>query len=147
MGDQPIIQDELNQAKSRNTSILHSYLNLFASLEFEQWGELWTDNGQFTIPYPIDRPMAIAGKETLVNHFNAFKPMVAQMHYSNIEVIQTIDPNRFVVRMNNYVKAINNYEYSNLLVWFVKVENGKIAEIEEYFDPIAYDNFVKALSS
>jgi ketosteroid isomerase-like protein len=148
MGDPPVSHIDLDQAKARNASILQSYLDLFGSLQFEEWGELWTKQGKFTIPYPISQPpMVIAGKETLVNHFNAFKPMVAEMRYSDIEVIQSLNPDQFVAKMNNYVKAINGYEYSNQLVWFVKIENGKIAEILEYFDPIAYNDFVTALSS
>lgn len=142
-----MLHSDLDQAKARNTSILQSYLNLFGSLKFEEWGELlWSEQGRFITPYPISQPpMTIAGKEMLVKHFNAFKPLIAEMHWSNIEVVQAIDPDQLVAKMNNYVKATNGYEYRNQLVWFVTIENDKISEILEYFDPIAYDQFVKAL--
>lgn len=144
----PVSSTDLDQAKLRNMTILQSYLDLFGSLQFEEWGDLWVEEGKFVIPYPIHQsPVVIAGKEMLVNHFNAFKSMVAEMRYSDIDMIQSVDPNQFIVKLNNYVKAVNNYEYRNQLVWFVKVENGKILELVEYFDPSAYDAFVKALSS
>jgi hypothetical protein len=33
---------DLENAQSRNTSILQSYFDLFGALQFEQWGELWS---------------------------------------------------------------------------------------------------------
>ncbi|MES1025806.1 nuclear transport factor 2 family protein [Gloeocapsa sp. BRSZ] len=144
----PMPSIDIDQAKARNTAILRSYLDLFESLKFEEWGELWSEQGKFIIPYPVNQPPTIiAGKETLVEHFNTFKPIVAEMRFSDIDIIQATNSELFVVKMSNYVKATNGYEYKNKLVWFVKIEDDKISEILEYFDPVAYNQFVKELSA
>jgi ketosteroid isomerase-like protein len=121
-------------------------LGPYSSNNGENYG-LWSEEGKFITLYPIDQPTAIAGKQNLVEHFGVFKSSVAKIHFSDIEIIQSLNPDRFTARMNIAVETVNNYHYRNQLIWFVAIKDDKIDEILEYYDPIAYNQSIKSFSS
>jgi hypothetical protein len=55
--------------------IWNAYKSLLKDREYEQWGELWTDDGKFVVAYGRDRASfqeeSHAGKDDIVGFFSA----------------------------------------------------------------------------
>ncbi len=122
------------------------YAKLFCSDALNQWGELWQPDGQFTVAYPLGgMPATITGREEIVKGMKLLAKLVKSIEVLDSVVFSTTDSSVFFVEYNLVIKTRARDPYESPIVSKVTLQDGKIAELKEYYDSQAYQRFMTTM--
>ena len=119
-----------------------------------QWQTLIADNILWELAYApsLGHPATLSGREEAVRHATWFVGAVENFRFFNLEVHALADPQRAVaeVKGEGIIKSTGRM-YRRDYVVFLRVVDGKIAFLREYFDPVraarALDTPIRGLES
>jgi ketosteroid isomerase-like protein len=104
-----------------------------------RWQTLIADEILWELPYApaIGHPERLSGRAEVVTHVNWFLRAVANFRFYDLRIHASADPEAAVaeVRAEALIKPTGRI-YLQEYVVFLRAENGKVAFIREYFDPV-----------
>lgn len=129
--------------RERNVAAVREYFRLQSEPDLDAWIQLWAPEGRQLIPFaPYDFPKAVEGRDALDK---VYRELYAG--YRTIEVDVTVhplvDPDMVLAQWHTHAELVAGGAYANELIGLFRFrEDGKLAELTEYFNPIA---FLKAI--
>jgi uncharacterized protein len=103
------------------------------------WRELIADNLEWELIYApsLGHPARLSGREAVERHVGWFRGAVEDFRFFDLRVYPFADPNGAVaeVRAEGLITATGR-TYRQEYVLFLRAEDGKIAFLREYFDPV-----------
>ncbi len=136
-------EPDIDAIRDRNVATVWEYFRLQNERDLDGWLDLWAPNGRQMIPFaPYDFPPAVEGRAELER---VYRKLYAA--YSSLEVDATIypmfDPNDVVAQWYTRAELVGGGIYaSEVMGMFKFADDGKLSEVTEYFNPIA---FLKAI--
>jgi uncharacterized protein len=104
-----------------------------------RWRTLIADDLVWELPYAlaIGHPARLAGREAVQRHVDWFLGAVQDFRFSDLQVQAMADPEAAVaeVRAEALIKPTGRI-YRQDYVVFLRVRDGRIAFLREYFDPV-----------
>ena len=134
---------------SKPQEIWEFYKRLLESKEFDEWGNLWANDGQFVIAYGKENfgEETYQGRENIVSFFSDSREKV-KIYFENDVFQATKNPDIFFVTFdfNAIITASRNHYKNRIVCQFTLDKQGKINERIEYVDPIKRQAFLEELS-
>ncbi|WP_332874496.1 nuclear transport factor 2 family protein [Azotobacter chroococcum] len=133
--------------------LLHLHFETFVN-DHERWKTLIADDLVWELPFApaLGHPARLSGRDQVLNHVGWFVGAVENFRFHDLKVHPGAAPSEASaeVKAEGLIKPTGRL-YQQDYVLFVRVENGKLAFIREYFDPvraaIALDAPIPALAS
>ena len=123
-----------------------SYTELLCAGKASEWRQLWQDDGQFTVAYPFGgMPATTQGSADIAKGVKALAQLTKKIEISNVEVIETTDPNLFIAEYMLELRGRRADPYRSKIMAKVTLRDGKIAAVTEYFDSLEYRDFLKTM--
>jgi len=115
------------------------YQTLIAQQRFDEWIELWADDGVLEFPYaPAGRRRAYQGKADILAYMKHATGRVAADSVEQMRISPMLDPGMAVVELSFKGRALaNDAPYNQSLVIFFEVQDGKLRRHREYWNPLA----------
>lgn len=133
---------------SKPQEVWELYKSLLRSNRYDEWGDLWADDGQFTVVYGKERfgEETHNGRKEIVSFFSGARDKIETTYFENDVVHKIENSDIFYVTFDFNVITTGKYHYKNRIVCqFTLDGQGKIKELIEYADPIARQRFLKEL--
>ncbi len=118
--------------------LLNQYLYLFSEQRWEEWIELWADDGVLEFPYaPAGRSSIYTGKDQILAYM---QPLGGRMQMDSLDYFDLhpmADPNVVCFEMGftgHIVETGAAYEQKYISI--VHIADGKITRYREYWNPI-----------
>ncbi|RKS24889.1 hypothetical protein BJ917_2373 [Pseudomonas sp. WPR_5_2] len=123
---------------SSAAQLLHLHFHTFID-DHEQWKTLIADDLLWELPYApgLGHPERLNGRNEVLDHVGWFVGAVENFRFHDLKIHAFADPSMAVaeVKAEGLIKPTGRI-YRQDYVLFCRVENGKIAFLREYFDPI-----------
>ena len=104
-----------------------------------QWETLIADDITWELAYApsVGHPARLSGRAEVVRHVTWFRGAVDRFRFFNLAIHPFVDSTRAVgeVEAEGIIKSTGRVYRRNYVV-FLRVADGKIAFIREYFDPV-----------
>lgn len=118
--------------------LLHLHFETFVG-DHERWKTLISDDMVWELPFApaLGHPARLVGRDRVLEHVGWFVGAVENFRFYDLQ----IHPGAGSAEASAEVKAeglikATGRSYQQDYVLFVRVENGKLAFIREYFDPV-----------
>lgn len=123
---------------STATDLLHLHFQTFLD-DHEQWQTLIADDLLWELPYAagLGHPERLVGRDQVLEHVRWFIQAVEKFRFYDLRIHAFADSGMAVaeVKAEGLIKPTGRI-YRQDYVLFCRIENGKIAFLREYFDPI-----------
>lgn len=120
---------------AKPTEVLRQYLDSTPKLDADATLALFAADATVTTPLmPNAKPMQ--GKATFERAFRAVYSHFKRFAWEDIHLNATDDPELAVARCSATAVLSNGQNYQNDYSIFVRVRDGKVIELTEYFSPI-----------
>lgn len=99
---------------------------------------LLSENVVFEQPYQLPgRPSRFEGKQSTEGFFQQLNQTFITIRFTNLRTIVAADGQTVTIEaQGDFVVAANEKPYQNLYIAVLQIEDGKIAMIREYFNPL-----------
>ena len=126
---------ETQQVK-RNREVIDRFYVAVETQKFEVIREIFAENGRQLIPYAPDGfPKDLEGSEAVYKQFSGLTAFFGQMKFPR-QIFATEDPDFFFVKFKGIIEIKAGGSYENDYLGTFKLNEGKIIEYAEYFNPI-----------
>lgn len=124
--------------KDADKQVIEAYLDAVGSLRVEEVAPLFREEGRVLLPYaPLGIPREIAGRPAIREYYEALPQMIGALNFSDHHVRATEAPGEYVAEYtSDATMRATGAAYRNTYITKVTVEDGRIAELTEFFDPI-----------
>lgn len=130
--------EDQDAIRAQTLELLQSYQVLIMSKDWDNWIELWADNGVCEFPFaPEGHVRELVGKKEILDYMTGYpgeieigaveKMTVHPMAQANIVSVE--------LSVSGQVVATGN-PYNQSYVIFLEAEEGKIAQYREYWNPL-----------
>ncbi|WP_152223531.1 nuclear transport factor 2 family protein [Pseudomonas sp. SCB32] len=120
------------------TNLLHLHFETFVD-DHEKWKTLIADDLLWELPYApgLGHPERLTGRDQVLGHVRWFIQAVENFRFYDLRIHAFADPRMAVaeVKAEGLIKQTGRI-YRQDYVLFCRIENGRIAFLREYFDPI-----------
>jgi uncharacterized protein len=135
------------ESPDTNADVVRTFFELMRTKDIDAWGDLWAEDCRIIVPYPPQGfPSRIVGKANLVSGFRRLFSNFETYDYDIRALYRTDNPAVIVVEWHVSAKIASTgelYEGDNITVFHL--ENGRIVEYHDYFDPNRFGAVVAAL--
>lgn len=118
--------------------LLQAHFNTFI-VNHDAWQLIISDDLVWELPYApgLGHPAKLTGRDEVLTHVSWFIGAIEDFRFYDLHISAFTDSSMAVaeVKAEGRVKATNRI-YTQDYVLFVRVENGNLTFIREYFDPI-----------
>jgi uncharacterized protein len=118
--------------------LLHLHFETFVD-DHERWKTLIADDLVWELPFApaLGHPARLVGRERVLEHVGWFVGAVENFRFHDLQIHPGADAAEASaeVKAEGLIKPTGRI-YQQDYVLFVRVENGKLAFIREYFDPV-----------
>ncbi|QRY77751.1 nuclear transport factor 2 family protein [Pseudomonas sp. PDNC002] len=123
---------------SSAADLLHLHFETFVD-KHETWKTLITDDLLWELPYApsLGHPERLVGREQVLHHVGWFIQAVEDFRFHDVRIHAFADSSMAVaeVKAEGLIRTTGRI-YRQEYVLFCRIENGKIAFLREYFDPV-----------
>jgi uncharacterized protein len=118
--------------------ILQSYLFLFSQQRWDEWIDLWADDGVLEFPFaPLGRRRRYVGKPDILAYM---KPLAGRMKLEELEYLHVhamLDPAMSCLEMGIKGRIVEtDAPYDQKYIAVVETRDGKVSLYREYWNPI-----------
>jgi uncharacterized protein len=118
--------------------LLHLHFETFVD-DHERWKTLIADDLVWELPFApaLGHPARLVGRDQVLGHVGWFVGAVENFRFYDLQIHPGSDPDQASaeVKAEGLIKPTGRI-YQQDYVLFVRIENGKLAFIREYFDPV-----------
>lgn len=118
--------------------LLHLHFQTFVD-DHERWKTLISDDLVWELPFApaLGHPARLVGRDRVLEHVGWFVGAVENFRFYDLQIHPGVDAAEASaeVKAEGLIKPTGRV-YQQDYVLFVRVENGKLAFIREYFDPV-----------
>lgn len=127
--------DEIRQA---NLAVLQRYRSLLFAHRFDEWIELWADDGICEFPFAAEgRPKRLEGKAEILAYMTRFSSRFSIEGVDRLEIHPCLDPNTVVAELAIRGRASGTGKpYHQQYVVVAQLRDGKLAHYREYWNPV-----------
>jgi ketosteroid isomerase-like protein len=119
-----------------NKEIVDSFFIALETQDFESLKEIFSENGRQLNPYvPEGFPPSFDGAEGIYKQYSSLPQLFGQMKFPRT-LFATDDPQFIFVKFKGVIEVKAGGTYENDYLGTFRLENGKIVEYTEYFNPI-----------
>jgi fermentation-respiration switch protein FrsA (DUF1100 family)/ketosteroid isomerase-like protein len=131
-----------------NKVIIEKFFTSLETLDVPGFLTVWAEDGKQFMPLsPENFPKELNGKQAINNQYKALPENYTSMKFPR-KYFATDDPNTVIVQYNGIIPLKEGGEYNNNYVGIFNLQNGKVQQFTEYFDPfILQEAFGKKLES
>ncbi len=122
--------------------ILQNYLSLFSQQRWDEWIDLWTDDGVLEFPFaPTGRRSRYIGKSDILAYMKAVAVrMVGRVKVEELEYLHVhpmLDPATICMEMGLKGRILETgAPYHQKYISIVETKGGKLSLYREYWNPI-----------
>ena len=126
------------ERRAATQKLMAEYQMLLAQRRFDEWIELWADDGVLEFPYaPAGRRRAYRGKADILAYMKHATGRVAADSVEHMQVFPMLDPDIAVVELAIKGRALaNDAPYNQSFVIFFEARDGKLRRHREYWNPL-----------
>jgi hypothetical protein len=119
-------------------TLMQQYQTLLTEGRFNEWIELWADDGVCEFPYANPgSPRHLQGKEQILDYMTAYPSRISIDGVDELRVHPALDPNVIVVEMTIKGRAVETDKpYNQQYVIVAETRDGKLAHYREYWNPL-----------
>jgi len=126
--------DEMLRASGRR--VVEAFFAALEAKDLDRFLAVWAEDGVQIMPFaPEGFPARLEGKEAIRNQYGSLPESYLSMRFPR-EIIATLDPSQFVVRYASEIERKDGGRYDNTYVGFFTIQDGKLSEFTEYFNPL-----------
>jgi len=127
-----------DERRAATLKLMGDYQTLFAQGRFDEWADLWADDGVLEFPYaPAGRKRAYKGKADILAYMKHATGRVAMDTVEQMRVFPMQDPDIAVVELSFKGRALaNGAPYNQSIVIFFETKDGKLQHYREYWNPL-----------
>lgn len=136
------IDESINKIKMKtelmeqNRKVVDNFFIALETQKFEMLKEVFASNGRQLNPYsPEGFPKSFDGAEVIYKQYSGLTTNFGHMKFPR-QIFATEDPNFFFVKFKGEIEIKAGGKYENDYLGTFKLENGKVIEYTEYFNPI-----------
>jgi ketosteroid isomerase-like protein len=120
-------------------TLLRNYQTLLGQGRFDEWIDLWADDGVLEFPYaPAGRRRAYHGKADILAYMKHATGKVAVDSVEKMQISPMLDPGLVAVEMSFKGRVLaSDASYNQSLVIFFEVRDGKLRRHREYWNPLS----------
>jgi uncharacterized protein len=124
------------EAVMNNRKVVDNFFVALETQNFELLKEVFAENGRQLNPYvPEGFPKSFDGRDAIYKQYSSLPQNFGQMKFPRT-IYATEDPNFFFVKYKGDIEIKAGGKYENDYISTFKLENGKVVEYTEYFNPI-----------
>jgi ketosteroid isomerase-like protein len=132
-----VSQDAENE-RDATQQILQRYLYLFSQERWDEWIDLWTDDGVLEFPFaPPGRRRCYVGKPDILAYM---KPLAGRMKVEELEYFDVhpmLDPTMGCFEMGLKGRIVETgAPYNQKYISIIETRGGKLSRYREYWNPI-----------
>jgi len=124
--------------REQTLQLAHSYQSLLSQQRFDEWIELWAEDGTCEFPFAHEsRRRVYQGKREILAYMAATPGRIAIDALAEMRVHPMLDPEVAAVEfaINGRVLTTGR-PYNQRYVAFLEAKNGKIWRYREYWNPV-----------
>ena len=127
-----------DELRAQTLKLLQSHQALLVERRFDEWIELWAENGTCEFPYaPDGRPRLLQGRKAILAYMRGYPEWIAIDSIAEMRVHPMQDPRLAAVEMAIKGRALSTGRpYNQRYVIVVEARNGKIWRYREYWNPL-----------
>jgi ketosteroid isomerase-like protein len=127
-----------DKLREQTLALVQSYQTLIAQRRFDEWIELWAEDGSCEFPYaPEGRPQLLQGKKAIYDYMKAYPDRIAIDSVAEMRVHPMLNPEVVAVELAIKGRALHTGRpYNQRCVIVVEAKNGKIWRYREYWNPL-----------
>jgi ketosteroid isomerase-like protein len=119
-----------------NKQVVDNFFIALETQQFELLKEIFAENGRQLNPYvPEGFPASFDGAEGIYKQYSSLPQLFGQMKFPRT-LFATEDPQFIFVKFRGVIEIKAGGTYENDYLGTFRLENGKIVEYTEYFNPI-----------
>lgn len=118
--------------------ILQNYLALYSQQRWDEWIDLWADDGVLEFPFaPAGRRSEYVGKADILAYMKPLGGRIAVDAFGHFRLYPMLDPATICFEMGFKGRnAETGAPYNQSYISIVEVRGGKIVRYREYWNPI-----------
>ena len=121
---------------NQNKEVVDTFFIALETQNFELLKEIFAVNGRQLNPYvPEGFPASFEGAEGIYKQYSSLPGLFGQMRFPRV-LFATEDPQFIFVKFRGVIEIKAGGTYENDYLGTFRLENGKIVEYTEYFNPI-----------
>lgn len=131
-----------------NKAVIEKFFTSLEKLDIPAFLETWAEDGKQYMPLSPDNfPKELIGKDAIYNQYKGLPENYTSMKLAR-QYFATNDANTVIVQYGGIIPLKDGGEYNNNYVGIFKVNNGKVEQFTQYFDPfILKEAFGKKLEN
>jgi fermentation-respiration switch protein FrsA (DUF1100 family)/ketosteroid isomerase-like protein len=105
-------------------------------LDINRFMKIWSDDAAQLMPLaPADFPSLLRGKDAIYRQYKGLPENFTSMKFQR-EIFPTVEPGKVIVSYEGIIPLKKGGSYNNIYIGVFEVEEGKIKNFTEYFDPV-----------
>jgi hypothetical protein len=126
--------------RDQTVALMQSYQTLITEQRFDEWIELWADDGVCEFPFAAEgRPNRLCGKEEILEYMTQYPGRISIDGIDDFRVHLGFDPHVMVVEMSIRATTTQTGKpYNQQLVIIGQTKGGKLAHYREYWNPLIW---------
>jgi hypothetical protein len=127
-----------DEQRAATQKLMGAYQTLLAQRRFDEWIELWADDGVLEFPYaPAGRRGAYQGKADILAYMQHATGRVVADSVEQMRISPMLDPGMAAVELTIKGRSLaNGAPYNQSFVMFFEVQDGKLQRYREYWNPL-----------
>jgi ketosteroid isomerase-like protein len=126
-----------NEVRDRTLAIARSYMMLLKDRRFDEWIELWADDGTCEFPYAPEDRRLLQGKKAIFAYMTSYPEVMAIDSVADMRVHPMLDPEIAVVELAINGRALaTGRPYNQRYVIFFETKDGRIWRYREYWNSL-----------
>jgi ketosteroid isomerase-like protein len=124
-----------DKVRDQTLAIARSYMMLLKDRRFDEWIELWADDGTCEFPYAPEDRRLLQGKKPIYDYMTAYPEVMAIDSVADMRVHPMLNPEIAVVELAITGRALKTGRpYNQRYVIFIEAQRGKIWRYREYWN-------------
>ena len=124
--------------REQTLALVQSYQTLIAQRCFDQWIELWAEDGTCEFPYALEgRPRLLQGKDAIYRYMTTYADGIVIDAVEEMRIHPMLDPEMAAVELATAGRVLpSGRPYNQRYVVIFEAKNGKIWRYREYWNPL-----------
>lgn len=126
-----------DKVREQTLALARSYMTLLKDRRFDEWIELWADDGICEFPYALEGRRLLEGKQDIYAYMTSYPELMAIDSVAEMRVHSMLDPEIAAVELAINGRALaTGRPYNQRYVIFIEAKGGRIWRYREYWNSL-----------